>query len=83
MKRDMALIKALLEHVENLCGGDWIDAPSLPNYTDRQIHYHIDLCQQADFLETKKTTGPDSPYARFAVRNLTWPGHEMLDHLRA
>ena len=30
MKRDMALIKALLEHVENLCGGDWIDAPSLP-----------------------------------------------------
>ena len=60
MKRDMALIRTLLEHVENLCGGEWLDAPTLPHRTDQQIHYHIDLCQQAGFLETTKTTGPDS-----------------------
>ena len=82
MKRDMALIRALLEHVENTCEGDWIDPPCLPHYTDRQIHYHISLCAQAGLVETQKTTGADSPYPRFAIRNLTWTGHEMLDSFR-
>ena len=78
MKRDMALVQALLEHVEKLCGGEWIMPPEMPNYTDIQIHYHVSLCAQADFLEVKKVTGAGDIYARYAVRNLTWNGHEMF-----
>ena len=82
MKRDMALIQALLEHVENACGGDFLCPPALPAYSDRLIQYHVSLCGQAGFLEVQKTTGADAPYARFVVRNLTWAGHEKLAELR-
>ena len=82
MKRDMALIQALLEHVENTCESNWVHPPCLPDYTDQQIHYHISLCEQAGFFEVKKTTGGIAPYPRFVMRNLTWHGHTALDNMR-
>ena len=83
MKRDMALIQGLLEHIENSCDGDWIQPPCLPGHSDRQIHYHVSLCEQAGFMDITKTTGADALYPRFVMRNLTWHGHEMLDSLRS
>ena len=82
MKRHMALIRALLDHVENTCEVDWVEPPDLPHYTDHQIHYHVSLCQQAGFLEARNTAGAEALYPRFEVLNLTWDGHEMLDSLR-
>ena len=83
MKRDMGLIRKLLDHLENSCEGNWIEPPCLPGYTDRQIHYHIDLGNQVGLFEVQQITGADSQYARFAIRDLTWKGHDMLDNLRS
>ena len=82
MKRDMTLIQAILTHTENICYGNWCEPPTFPNYSDRQVHYHVSLCQQAGYLEAQKTTGADAPYHRFVLRNLTWSGHEALERLR-
>ena len=78
MKRDMKLIAQLLIHLENLCEGDWIMPPAIPGYTDRQIQYHVELCHQAGFLEAQVMTGAEEAYSRYAIRNLTWSGHEHL-----
>ena len=83
MKRDMMLIRTLLEHVENSCEGNPIMPPCLPGYTDKQIHYHVSLCQQAEFLDTTKISPGEAPYPRYAMHQLTWHGHEMLDKLRS
>ena len=82
MKRHTELIHKLLEHVERQCEGDWVPAPDYTSYSARQVHYHIELCHQAGFLEVHRISGSEEPYPRYSVRNLTWLGHEMLETFR-
>ena len=82
MKRDMSLIRKLLEYVEAQTDGRYHDAPGCLDFAQESVHYHIGLCGQAGFLEVRKISGGEEPLARYELRNLTWAGHESLDRLR-
>lgn len=73
MKRYMTLIRAVLEYVE--CHGDseFLSPPEVDGYTPAQVDYHIQLCEQAGYLETQS----GYPSA------LTWEGHNALDKTRS
>ena len=72
MKRHMNLIRAVLEYVE--CHGDseFLAPPEVDGYSPGEIEYHIQLCEQAGYLETRQAY----------PRTLTWDGHNALDKLR-
>ena len=72
MKRYMALIRIILEYVE--CHGDteYLSPPEVKGYTPDQVWYHIDLCQQAEYIKPRKGR----------PQNLTWAGHNALDQMR-
>ena len=78
MKRDMALIKAILKFVE--CNGTGADSPltlpEFPQYTDEQVQYHATLCVQAGYIEHVGSQAGVFPTL------LTWDGHEALDRMR-
>ena len=66
MKRDMVLIRCVLECIEESDGAvDSIRA--IKGYTMPQIEYHLRLCRQAGFVKDGL---------------LTWRGHDELDKLR-
>ena len=79
MKRNMALIKCLLEHVEEH------DAPLRPAWiepdtfkpTFEVVRYHVRLIKEAGFVHNI-TDNED----RISVGELTWAGHEYLEQLR-
>ncbi len=67
MKRDMRLIKSLLEHAEEHGNGEEIPLPTLTSWDTKAIEYHWELCQEAGFINGS---------------HLTWEGHERLAVLR-
>lgn len=82
MKRDMELIRLILEYAENLdrlVGG----APTveIEGYDYVQVQYHIYLCANAGFLYSISEKGLHPQTAQ--LRELTWKGQEMLATLRA
>ena len=78
MKRDMALIRAILEKVESLGEGVWeFRADDFDgNYTDEQIEYHVRLCRSIGLVDGPSNMGE-------AVSQLTWAGHDELERMRA
>ena len=72
MKRDMKLIRDILEYVECSDGTRFLAPPTINGYTPVQVEYRIDLCKEAGLIHAEGV----------ALRSLTWTGHEMLDHLR-
>ena len=79
MKRDIALVKAILKYVEknDENNGRVLPAPEFPGYTEEQVNHHIDICGQAGFVTTQSTSGGSF------LRSLTWAGHNELERLRA
>lgn len=88
MKRDKEIIKHHLQYiVEN---ADGVRLPNVPNgddlkskfkVTDKEIHYHVELCVQAGLL---KVVREDEPYKNtqiptYGIMYLTWWGHEFLE----
>ena len=47
MKRDMSLIRKILEYVEAQTDGRYHDAPRCSDFSQESVHYHIGLCGQA------------------------------------
>ena len=82
MKRDMSLIRKILEYVESQTDGLYHDAPRCLDFPQESVHYHIGLSGQAGLLEIRKISGAEQPLARYELRHLTWAGHEALDRLR-
>ena len=78
MKRNMYLIKLILKYVEHKDenNGRHLPTPEFPDYTDQQVSYHVELCNQAGYVEVLPTGG-----GAF-LRSLTWSGHNALDELR-
>lgn len=91
MKRDMKIIKALLEYVQgNANGSDILTVPngddlkSKSKVSDEIIHYHVELCVQARLLkvipEDKNLGGTLIPV--YGIVYLTWWGHDFLERKR-
>lgn len=83
MKRDMQLIRKILEYLEGKCQGDGqlIPVPSLEGYTDNAVCYHVGLCIQAGYIEGKNQAFIGA-LPMYDMVCLTWHGHEKLDELR-
>ena len=75
MKRDMTLIKLILEHVDSSRPDrrGFLDHPEFPGYDDELIEYHVRLCTDAGFVRTNNTGH---------IIEMTWHGHDALDKLR-
>ena len=81
MKRDMNLIKAILEYVEEngRMEGRPLDKPEFPGrWEGDAVEYHLKLCKEVSFM-----TGVGTDQTSFLPQLLTWNGHEMLAQLRA
>ncbi|MCY3918407.1 MAG: DUF2513 domain-containing protein [Chloroflexi bacterium] len=80
MKRDMAVIRCLLEYIEAH------DKMFQPIHFDddtfrlpaERVQYHLRLIEDAGFVRTKGTR-----QGYLVVEELTWSGHEYLAQLRA
>lgn len=79
MKRDLKLIRALLELMEQK------DAHSpdveVDGYHHQEINYHLRLCEDAEFVHVFRTATSSGSKPHVSTR-LMWNGHEMLDRLR-
>ena len=73
MKRDMALVQRVLEHIEG--GNRWSDnePPVMEGHSPTDVAGHLELCNDAGFVWR----------AGGSVINLTWSGHDALADLRA
>ncbi len=83
MKRNMAIIRAVLEYLEHACKGDGalIPVPSCELYSDEELSYHVGLCFQAGYMEGKRIAFTDTNI-QYQMIALTWKGYEKLAELR-
>ena len=82
MKRHIAQIYKILEYVEQKGNGEWLPALECSSYETHVVHYHIELCKQAGYFNTKKIPGREERYPRYKIGRLTWQVHEMLKECR-
>ncbi len=78
MKRDMNLIRQILEYVEEQTTERRfvrIDDPDLPGHGQKKIDYHVELCNDAGFIRTASNS-------RELILGLTWQGQEKLESMR-
>ena len=79
MKRDMELIKDILEYVEvhgSRDRGRPLAIPEIQGYSEGQINEHIEICESEGLLEVQRTSSVSYP------KFLTWAGHDVLEKLR-
>ena len=85
MRRDMDLIRRILEHLEAQPRAELVRPPELPNVDTHEVCYHARLCRQAGFIDdyTETLSGDGEPRILICrLGPLTWQGHEQLDALR-
>ena len=82
MKRYLKLIRKILEYAEAQTDGEYHDAPNCLGFEQEDVHYNINLCGQAGYLEVRAVSGGEERHKRYALRHLTWQGHNALDELR-
>ena len=81
MKRQMKLIRKLLQYAEANATGLPIDAPEYQKYSEEEVHYHLGLCSEAGYMRVSNSTYAGMPTPRYMIINLTWQGHEELERL--
>lgn len=88
MKRRDEVIRHLLEYVRD--NANAIELLNVPNgaelrskfmVTDKEVHYHVELCVQAGLLRVipEGDNFQDTFIPVYRVVYLTWWGHEYLD----
>lgn len=83
MKRDMDLVRQLLLRVEEseygILGSEDFMAEG---WEPRTVATHMQLLQEAGFLEANLLTHEGQGALRGKVERLTWAGHDYLDAVR-
>lgn len=82
MRRIKKLIRQILEYTEEEGSGKPLATPEFPAYSEEQIRYHIDLCEQAGFIRTKLASRQGESDTFKAIVELTWEGHNVLAEMR-
>ncbi len=83
MQRDWDLMRQILLQLEQKPTTTGVLLPSQVNGWDEDtVSYHMHLLLQAGLIEANCRVHPNAPVSCVA-RNLTWAGHEFLDHIRA
>lgn len=87
MKRNLCLVRKVLEHVEAQDSTDLCRPPELPHFTPEEVCEHARLCYEADYLrdfqEVRRGDGAQRRVAVCLLGPLTWAGHDALRDLRA
>ena len=80
MKRDMDLCRQILLRVEDSSPNEVLTRLGLSGDHPNSVSEHVVLLEQAGFLDAtiNRTFGG----AIYAIRGLTWEGHEFLDAAR-
>mgnify|MGYP000892647161 CR=1 FL=1 len=79
MKRDLNLVREILLWATAQDGGYVSGNPSLPDYTDDQIAYHVHLMWQAGLVDAADATHLQSPGPSAILLSVTWAGHDFID----
>ena len=82
MKRNLDLIKAILEHFE--AKEDWRHELDLKieGYEPKLVSYHLILMYEAGLINGEAVTSNTGRIYDFVPFRLTWQGHEFLDNIR-
>ncbi|MDP9314290.1 MAG: DUF2513 domain-containing protein [Chloroflexota bacterium] len=80
MQRDMDLIREILLQVEAYDKPHGAIPIRIEGYSKEATSYHIGLLIDAGYLAGYTSGGTRDTH--YAVRNLTWAGHEFLDAAR-
>lgn len=79
MRRDMNLVKLILEKIEQECddtSGCSISPNCFPEHSANKVNGHVRLIVERGLAEGIKTR------AGYHIKNLTWDGHDFLDNSR-
>jgi DNA-binding transcriptional ArsR family regulator len=80
MKRDMDLIRTILQRVESCEDPYGLEhMPAIDDYSKPQISYHMKLLCDAGLIEAQTIDEMGSDYAEFTLINLTCYGQDFLD----
>jgi DNA-binding transcriptional ArsR family regulator len=80
MKRDMDLIRAILQKVESCEDPYGLEhMPEIDGYSRPQISYHMKLLSDAGLVEAQTIDEMGTDCADFMLINLTWQGQDFLD----
>jgi len=83
MKRDFELIRKLLFFFEEKKGPEAIEIPSIEDYDDLTIKYHLVLLYDAGLLRCEPVKSKTSDRVVYVIAfDLTWDGHEFLEKIR-
>ena len=80
MKRDMDLIRSILQKVESCEDPHGLEhMPEIDGYSQAQVSYHIKLLHDAGLIEVQTADEFNTAYPDFLSLNLTWTGQDFLD----
>jgi hypothetical protein len=79
MKRDMDLVRAILQVVESCEDSYGINSPVIEGYNEAQIAYHLRLLLDGGLIEVKTTAEECQQEDLYGGINLTWNGQDFLD----
>ena len=83
MKRDMDLIRTILQKVESCEDPHGLEhVPEIDGYSQAQVSYHIKLLHDAGFVEAQIADEFGTACTDFLSINLTWTGQDFLDAAR-
>jgi hypothetical protein len=80
MRRDVDLVRTILQQVEEHGRGRGSLSLTVPGHTDEEVSYHVKLLHEAGLLQAMDAStmhGLD-----WMPKCLTWEGHEFLDAVR-
>lgn len=78
MKLDLELVREILLAAEAHKHGFIDKNPSIPEYTNEQVDYHVYIMKQDGLVEAMITTDADSLSPSALISNLTNKGHEFV-----
>ncbi len=79
MKRDMDLIRGILQKLESCDDPYGLDElPDIEGYKPEQVSYHVKLLWDAGLLTAEPLDEAGVAYTDFMNLNLTWTGQDFL-----
>ena len=82
MKRDMNLVRKILQWAEQQEHGFTGGNPKFDNISEEVIDHHIYLMNDAGLIDAVDSTNLSSTSPTALMSNISWRGHEFLDASR-
>jgi len=77
MKRDMDLVREILNWAEDQEHGFVEDNPKIEGYSEEEIGYHIYIMNEAGLVLAEEITSMADKSPRAVLLRLTWGGYEF------